>query len=111
MVTVLQIFFVLVLIVIIILFVFSIRRTNETSPLPENSRELLNDYVKFYQQLDEQGKETFEERVKLFLSAVQITGVNAIVEDIDRILIAAGAIIPVYAFPDWQYVNLHQQFA
>ena len=43
-----------------------------------------------------------------FLSAVQITGVNAVVEDLDTILIAAGAIIPVYAFPDWQYVNLHE---
>ena len=108
MVTVLQIFFVLALIILIILFVFRIRRTNETIPLPENYGELLNDYVKFYRQLDEQGKESFEERVKQFLSAVQITGVNAIAEDIDRILIAAGAIIPVYAFPDWQYVNLHE---
>src|SRR5258706_6665167 len=106
MVTVLQIFFVLLLIVIIILFVFRIRK--ETIPLPENYRELLNDYVKFYEQLDEQGKERFEERVKQFLSAVQITGVNAIVEDLDRLLIAAGAIIPVYAIPDWQYVNLHE---
>ena len=108
MVTVLQIFFVLALIILIILFAFRIRRTNEAISLPENYRELLDDYVKFYHQLDEQGKELFEERVKHFLSAVQITGVNAIAEDIDRLLIAAAAIIPVYAFPDWQYVNLHE---
>ena len=105
---VLQIFFVLALIVIIILFVFRIRRAKETISLPENYRELLNDYVNFYRQLDEKGKETFEKRVEHFLSAVQITGVNAIVEDIDRLLIAAGAIIPVYAIPDWQYINLHE---
>ena len=108
MVTVLQIFFALVLIVIIILFVFRIRRANETTPLPENYKELLNDYVKFYKQLDEEGKERFEERIQHFLSAVQITGVNAVAEDIDRLLIAAGAIIPVYGFPDWQYINLHE---
>ena len=108
MVTVLQILFVLVLIVLIILFVFRIRKENETLPLPENYRELLTDYVKFYKQLDEKGKETFEKRIHHFLSAVQITGVNAIVEDIDRLLIAAGAIIPVYALPDWQYINLHE---
>jgi MtfA peptidase len=108
MVTVLQIFFVLLLIIVIILFVFGIRREKETIPLPANYRELLHDYVKFYRQLDEKGKERFEERVEHFLSAVQITGVNAIVEDIDRLLIAAGAIIPVYAIPDWQYVNLHE---
>ncbi|MFC0773001.1 M90 family metallopeptidase [Terrimonas alba] len=108
MVTVLQILFVLVLIVLIILFVFKIKRANEALPLPENYRELLNDYVKFYKQLDEKGKETFEKRIQHFLSAVQITGVNAIVEDIDRLLIAAGAIIPGYALPDWQYINLHE---
>lgn len=108
MVTVLQIFFVLLLIVIIILFVFRISREKETILLPENYKEVLNDYVKFYQQLDEEGKEKFEERIEQFLSAVQITGVNAVVEDLDRLLIAAGAIIPVYAISDWQYINLHE---
>ena len=87
---------------------FRIRKAKETISLPENYRELLNDYVNFYRQLDEKGKEAFEKRVEHFLSAVQITGVNAIVEDIDRLLIAAGAIIPVYAIPDWQYINLHE---
>jgi Mlc titration factor MtfA (ptsG expression regulator) len=108
MVTVLQILFVLALIVITILIVFKKRREQETIPMPENFRELLNDYVKLYRQLDEEGKEKFEERVEDFLSAVKITGVNAVVEDLDRILIAAGAIIPVYAIPDWQYINLHE---
>ena len=103
-----QIFLVLLLIVIIILFAFRIAREKENILLPENYKELLNDYVKFYRQLDEEGKERFEERVEHFLSAVQITGVNAMVEDIDRLLIAAGAIIPVYAIPDWQYINLHE---
>lgn len=108
MVTVVQIFFVLGLIIIIILFVFRMRSAKETILLPENYRELLNDYVKFYRQLDEEGKKMFEKRVEHFLSTVQITGVNAIAEDIDRLLIAAGAIIPVYAIPDWQYINLHE---
>ena len=39
---------------------------------------------------------------------MKITGVNAVVEDLDRLLIAAGAIIPVFAIPDWQYINLHE---
>ncbi|HKZ66546.1 MAG TPA: M90 family metallopeptidase [Chitinophagaceae bacterium] len=108
MVTVLQIFFALALIIIIILFVFNISKAKETISLPENYRELLNDYVKFYRQLDEEGKKMFEKRVEHFLSTVQITGVNAIAEDIDRLLIAAGAIIPVYTISDWQYVNLHE---
>ena len=56
MITVLQIFFVLVLIVVIILFVFRIRRTREIIHLPDNYKEILSDYVKFYRQLDEEGK-------------------------------------------------------
>ncbi|HZJ60218.1 MAG TPA: M90 family metallopeptidase [Chitinophagaceae bacterium] len=108
MITVLQIFFVLVLIVVIILFVFRIRRTREIIHLPDNYKEILSDYVKFYRQLDEEGKRKFEERVEHFLSTVRITGVNADVEDLDTIFIGAGAIIPVFSFPDWQYVNLHE---
>jgi len=108
MITVLQIFFVLVLIIVIILFVFRIRRTREIIHLPENYKEVLNDYVKFYRQLDEENKRKFEERAEHFLSTVRITGVNAEVEDIDRIFIGAGAIIPVFFFPDWQYINLHE---
>jgi Mlc titration factor MtfA (ptsG expression regulator) len=108
MVIVLQILFVLALIVVIILFVFRISRTKLTTQLPENYEGLLADYVKFYKHLDKDGREMFEKRVAHFLSAVKITGVNAIAEDIDRLLIAAGAIIPVYAIPDWQYINLHE---
>jgi len=108
MVTILQIIFVLGLIVLIILFVFETRRIREVVPLPANFRDILNDYVKFYRDLDQKAKENFEERVEQFLSTVHITGVKAVVEDLDRILIAAGAIIPVFSFPDWQYINLHE---
>src|SRR5215471_6622486 len=107
MVTVLQISFVLALIVLIILLVFRIR-VREISFLPDDYKILLNDYVKFYQQLNDDGKKKFEDRVQDFLTTVRITGVNAEVEDMDRLFIAAAAIIPVYNFPDWQYVNLHE---
>ena len=107
MVTILQICFVLALIVLIILLVFKIR-VREISFLPEEYKILLNDYVKFYQQLDDDGKKKFEDRVQDFLTAVRITGVNAEVEDMDRLFIGAAAIIPVYNFSDWQYVNLHE---
>lgn len=106
--TILQIFFVTLLIVIVILIAFKIRAPKIIFILPENYKDLLNDYVKFYRELDEDGKEKFEKRIEQFLSAVQITGVNAEVEDIDRLLIASGAIIPVYGIPDWQYINLHE---
>ena len=108
MVLVLQILLILGLIILIILIAFRIRRPKLLNQLPENYKELLTDYVKFYRQLDEAGKEAFEKRVDHFLSAVKITGINAEAEDLDRILIAAGAIIPVYHIHDWQYINLHE---
>ncbi|HWR33675.1 MAG TPA: M90 family metallopeptidase [Chitinophagaceae bacterium] len=95
-------------IVLIILFVFRISVVKELIFLPENYRELLTDYVKFYRQLNEEAKLQFEKRVEHFLSAVKITGVNAVVEDLDKLLIASGAIIPVFGITDWQYINLHE---
>ena len=108
MVTVFQILAVLLLIFIIILFAFRIRKDGVATPLPENYRELLTDYVKFYRELDDDSKVKFEKRIENFLSAVKITGVNATTEDLDLILIASGAIIPVFAIADWQYINLHE---
>jgi MtfA peptidase len=107
MITVLQILFVLALIVLVVLLVF---RTRTTVPfaLPEHYLDLLNDYVPFYNSLDEEGRKKFEDKFSRFLSAVKITGANADVEDLDRVLIGAAAVIPVYFIPDWEYVNLRE---
>jgi Mlc titration factor MtfA (ptsG expression regulator) len=97
-----------VLIVLVILIAFSIRTVKQPIYLPENYKNLLWDYIAFYRELDEAGMEAFEKRIEHFLSAHKITGVNAEVEDLDIILIAAAAIIPVFRIPDWQYINLHE---
>lgn len=108
MVLVFQIIMALLLILLIILITFRIGRPRPYNQLPENYEDLLTDYVKFYRNLDDAGRKAFEKRVEQFLSTVKITGVNAEVEDLDRILLAAGAVIPVFAIPDWQYMNLHE---
>ena len=69
---------------------------------------MLLDYVPFYANLEEEEKKSFEERFQKFLTAVRITPANAQVEDLDRVLIGAAAIIPVYHIPDWEYVNLRE---
>ena len=76
--------------------------------LPENYQEMLNDYVSFYQRLDDAGRLQFDARFEKFLASVKITGANAEVEDLDRVLIGAAAIIPVFYIPDWEYVNLKE---
>jgi hypothetical protein len=107
MVTVLQIFFALALILLIILLVFRPKRT-EVVPWPSNYQDLLQDYVRFYAKLDEEGKKIFEDKFKKFLTAVKITGANAALEDLDHVLIGAAAVIPVYFIPDWEYINLKE---
>jgi Mlc titration factor MtfA (ptsG expression regulator) len=108
MILVLQVLFVLAALIVFILFVLRPKKKRAGYPMPEEYRQILSDYVKFYQQLDDTGKVKFEERFERFLSSVKITGANAEVEDMDRVLIGAAAIIPVYYIPDWEYINLRE---
>ena len=104
-----QIIFILGILILLILFVFKPRKkANEVIPLPENYKELLNDYIKFYQGLEDDDKKKFEDRLQRFLSTVKITGVNAELEDLDIMMIGAGAIIHVFFIPDWEYINLRE---
>lgn len=84
------------------------RKVTVTDPVPVLLGQTLEDMVPFYQQLSASKKRSFEERVAIFLTQVKITGVKTIVEDIDRVLIAASAIIPIFNFPGWEYHNLHE---
>ena len=93
MVVVFQSLFVLAGLVILILLAFRMKGDKAIVRMPENYKELLEDYVQFYRELDEADKRLFEKRIEKFLIDVKVTGVNAEVEDIDRLLIAAGATI------------------
>jgi Mlc titration factor MtfA (ptsG expression regulator) len=103
----LQVFFALLIVMLIILFVFQPRR-KEGIELPENYEGLLNDYVHFYFNLNENEKKKFEDKFRKFLSSVKITGAKAEVEDLDIILIGAAAVITSFYIPDWEYVNLRE---
>ncbi len=107
MIVALQVFGTLLIIVLLILFVFKPRR-KEAFDIPLNYQELLKDYVLFYTRLADADKNIFHALFEKFLSSVRITGANAEVEDLDRVLIGAAAIIPVYHIPDWEYVNLRE---
>ena len=77
-------------------------------PIPESYKAILAKEVPFYTQLSAENKESFEHRMQVFLAQVRITGVNTEVEDLDRVLVAASAIIPIFGFPGWEYNNLHE---
>ena len=103
----------LILIIFILAIVYSVRflqkkKITVTDPVPVLLKPTLAGQVPFYQQLTELEQAEFEERAAHFLTQVRITGVKTTVEDIDRILIAASAIIPIFNFRGWEYRNLHE---
>lgn len=79
-----------------------------TLPIPGEQRVLLKEYVAFYNQLNEPKQVEFENRMQHFLKSTRITGVNTDVEELDKVLVAASAIIPIFGFPDWEYINLNE---
>lgn len=69
--------------------------------------EFLFDKVAFYRVLDIADRRLFEQRVVLFLQTTAIEAGQFEVSNNDRLLVAASAIIPVWAFPKWHYFNLN----
>jgi Mlc titration factor MtfA (ptsG expression regulator) len=59
--------------------------------------------VKFYRKLNEENRSIFRKRVGLFLDEIYIEGVETEVEELDKVLIVASAIIPVFGFDEWHY--------
>jgi MtfA peptidase len=84
------------------------RKVTVTDAVPVLLKNILEERVPFYQQLNKNKQAEFEERAVHFLTQVKITGVKTMVEDIDRVLVAASAIIPIFNFTGWEYQNLNE---
>ena len=63
--------------------------------LSANYRELLQEHVAFYNKLDNTGRTRFENKIKDFLSYVRIAAVNTEMTELDKLLVASSAVIPV----------------
>ena len=74
--------------------------------LPVNYRELLTENVAYYRALNDTDKLRFEEKIKTFLSYVNVHGVNTQADDLDKLLVASSAVIPIFGFDEWRYYNL-----
>lgn len=77
-------------------------------PFPQLWRDILTEKVQFYQRLTSQEKTEFERKVHIFLLNVPIVGMETEVTHDDKVLIAAGAIIPIFRFSKWNYANLDE---
>lgn len=89
---------------------FIFRNKGIKTVLPETLQgsyiSILTTKVPFYQKLDKEKQTLFEQLVLEFLGYVKIEGVGTEISDIDRVLVASSAIIPIFGFPGWKYKNL-----
>jgi len=91
-----------------LVFLFSKKKERFIPPAGEIVKSLLEEHVLFYQRLGEKDKMDFENRVNDFLRKIRITGVKTTVDDMDRVFIASAAIIPIFSFRNWEYINIHE---
>lgn len=101
--------YILILFVIVLLLVihFYIKAKRQAvKPFPEHWHRLLMENVLYYQNLSEDKQLVFQQRMMQFLSEVYIDSVQFELEELDKILIAASAVIPVFGFKEWHYTNL-----
>lgn len=87
-------------------YAFKINKKRDVEAFPESWKTLLSENVLFYKKLSTSEKKRFRERMMRFLSEVYIEAVDTELEDLDKLLIAASAVIPVFGFSDWHYNNL-----
>lgn len=79
-----------------------------TRDFPREWRNILEEKIAFYNRLSRSKKTEFERRVHIFLLNVKMVGVDTEVTHLDKILVASGAIIPIFGFSNWHYVNLKE---
>lgn len=84
-----------------------VQQANHQTIWQESWSEFLNSHVSFYRRLSAADKICFEQRCILFLQTTQVEGSqDVVITDEDKLLVAASAIIPVWGFPEWHYLNI-----
>ena len=95
-------------VLLVLSFKFRKNKPGKLKPLPASYKALLSTHVEFYKELGSEDKLLFEKKVQQFLSRIRITGIKTDAEELDKVLVAASAIIPIFKFPDWEYINLNE---
>ncbi|CAL2078117.1 MtfA peptidase [Tenacibaculum sp. 190524A05c] len=103
----------IIITVIVLLIIYSSQKKENKKIVAENRIEIqehwytiLEENVLFYQKLNEEDRLHFKKRIQSFLNSVEIVAVDFELEDLDILLVAASAIIPVFGFNNWMYPNL-----
>lgn len=77
-------------------------------PFPAEWKIILSKRVLFYNSLSEDEKNRFEHKVQEFLLNCRITGIETSIDASDKLLVASSAIIPIFGFNEWKYINIYE---
>ena len=101
-------YFIILILAIFLLIYFSSGKTKwvRSKANQVTYTKLLNKNVSFYQKLNKVEKVNFRKRTMDFLEETHIEGIGTEITQLDWVLIASSAIIPVFGFADWKYKNL-----
>ncbi len=103
-----------VLFLIIIVVYFIIRRQNKAKwikprkDFPSDWRIILTTHIAFYNALSDEEKTWFEYKIQEFLLNCRITGIETEVDTTDKLLVASSAVIPIFEFRNWKYLNINE---
>jgi MtfA peptidase len=74
--------------------------------IPDHWHQILVQNILFYQKLTKSEQQLFCAKMVRFLETTTIEAIHFELEELDTLLIAASAVIPVFRFPNWNYSNL-----
>lgn len=84
------------------------RRRILAEPFPAEWEAILQQEVVFFRVLPEEDKRRFRREIQVFLGEKLITGIGTDLDEKTRVLTAAGAIIPIFGFPEWEWDQIRE---
>ncbi|QVY66389.1 zinc-dependent peptidase [Polaribacter sp. Q13] len=108
-----MLYFITIIILLIILYMsLKPKKKEKIIPLekvviPTLWHQILADNVLFYKKLTHKEQQLFCAKMVYFLDVTNIEAIHFKLEELDKLLIAASAVIPVFRFPTWHYANLN----
>lgn len=100
--------FILLLIVALYFLFRPKKKLIQATEFKEEWRKILVAEVDLYQNLDGKERLRFEKNILLFINSIKVTGVETEVNDVDKMLVASSAVIPLFGYPGWRYRNLDE---
>ncbi|MDG5490225.1 zinc-dependent peptidase [Psychroserpens sp. SPM9] len=97
---------VFVLLLVFVVYVFYKKYSRNIEQFPSHWHAILLKEVRYYKNLEPSEQKRFQTRMMQFLSEVYIDSVGFEIEELDKILIASSAVIPVFSFAEWHYPTL-----